>query len=73
VLRRVAGQAGAWLAPGGVLLTETGEEQAAAAVEVLTAAGLAAQVVTDEDDGTAVVATSRPGSAPRRGPAGGPR
>jgi release factor glutamine methyltransferase len=57
VLRRVAAQAGSWLAPGGALLTETGEEQAAVAVRVLTAAGLTARVVTDdEDDATAVVA-----------------
>jgi len=68
VLRRVAGRAGAWLAPGGVLLTEAGEEQAVVAVGVLTAAGLAAHVETDEDDATAVVATRRPGSAPRPGP-----
>jgi release factor glutamine methyltransferase len=59
VLRRVAAQARSWLAPGGVLLTETGEEQAAVAVGVLAAAGLTAHVVTDgEDDATAVVAES---------------
>jgi release factor glutamine methyltransferase len=73
VLRRVAAQAGAWLAPGGVLLTETGEEQATLAVGVLTAVGFAAHVVTGEDDVTVVVATGRRGSAPRRGPTPGPR
>nr|WP_218859928.1 putative protein N(5)-glutamine methyltransferase [Petropleomorpha daqingensis] len=56
VLRRVAAQAGDWLAPGGVLLTETGEEQAAAAVQVLTAAGFAAQARSDDDGATVVVA-----------------
>jgi release factor glutamine methyltransferase len=60
VLRRVAGRAGAWLAPGGVLLTEAGEEQAVVAVGVLAAAGLAAHVETDEDDRTAVVAVQTP-------------
>ena len=31
-----------WLAPAGLLFTETNEAQAAAAVEVITAAGLPA-------------------------------
>jgi release factor glutamine methyltransferase len=55
VLRRVAAEARDWLAPGGTLLTETGDRQAAVAARVLTEAGLAAQVVTDEDDATAVL------------------
>jgi release factor glutamine methyltransferase len=59
VLRRVAAQARSWLAPGGVLFTETGEEQAAVAVQVLTGAGLAAHVVTDEDDEAVVVVGAR--------------
>ena len=45
VLRRVATEASAWLAPGGHLLTESGERQAAGAVAVLGRAGLVARVV----------------------------
>ncbi|MCB7135298.1 putative protein N(5)-glutamine methyltransferase [Cellulosimicrobium marinum] len=60
VLRRVADAAPLWLAPGGVLLTESGERQAAGAVEVLASAGLAPRVVRDPEAGaTAVVATLR--------------
>jgi release factor glutamine methyltransferase len=40
VLRRLAGRAGHWLAPGGRLLCEIGEDQAPAAVALLAAAGL---------------------------------
>jgi release factor glutamine methyltransferase len=57
LLRRVAAEAGAWLAPGGVLLTETSDRQAPLACAVLAAAGLDPRVATDEDDeATAVVA-----------------
>ncbi|QGV79397.1 putative protein N(5)-glutamine methyltransferase [Streptomyces ficellus] len=49
VLRRVAAEAPGWLAPGGSLLFETSEHQAAAATGVVAAAGLAAHVVTCED------------------------
>ena len=41
VLRRLAPRAGHWLAPGGWLLCEIGEDQAEAAAALLTAAGLA--------------------------------
>jgi release factor glutamine methyltransferase len=40
VLRRLAPRAGRWLAPGGRLLCEIGEDQAEAAVALLAAAGL---------------------------------
>jgi release factor glutamine methyltransferase len=40
VLRRLAPRAGRWLAPRGSLLCEIGEDQAEAAVALLTAAGL---------------------------------
>ncbi|WP_432545723.1 putative protein N(5)-glutamine methyltransferase [Kineococcus sp. SYSU DK004] len=41
VLRRLAGQAPSWLAPGGHLVTEVGAPQAPAATAVLRGAGLA--------------------------------
>ena len=41
VFRRLAPRAGHWLAPGGWLLCEIGEDQAEAAAALLTAAGLA--------------------------------
>jgi len=62
VLRRVADDAAAWLAPGGVLLTETSDRQASAAVEVLGSGGLDARVAHDDDgEATAVVARRVPG------------
>jgi release factor glutamine methyltransferase len=60
VLRRVAGEAAAWLAPGGRLLTETSERQAAAAVQIVAAGGLATEVVSDDDLGATVVTGRRP-------------
>jgi release factor glutamine methyltransferase len=55
VLRRVAAGGHAWLAPGGRLLSEVSERQAPVAVAVLTAAGLAACTVADDDLGATVV------------------
>ncbi|MFF8864040.1 putative protein N(5)-glutamine methyltransferase [Streptomyces sp. NPDC015139] len=49
VLRRVAAGAHEWLAPGGCLLTETGEHQAAVAGEVLTRAGLTTRLAASEE------------------------
>jgi release factor glutamine methyltransferase len=61
VLRRVADAAPAWLAAGGVLLTETGGgAQAATATAVLRAAGLDAEVVEDDDLGATAVLGTRP-------------
>ncbi|HEV2894690.1 MAG TPA: putative protein N(5)-glutamine methyltransferase [Actinomycetota bacterium] len=45
VLRRLAPRAGHWLAPGGGLLCEVGEDQAEAAAALLTEAGLAGVAV----------------------------
>lgn len=55
VLRRVAAAARAWLAPGGVVLVETSEGQAAAMADAMTAAGLAPQVHADDESGATVV------------------
>ncbi len=60
VLRRVAAEAPAWLAPGGHLLTESGERQAAGAVAVLGRAGLVARVVRDDDIGATIVVGTLP-------------
>jgi len=62
VLRRVAADAGAWLAPGGHLLTEVSEGQLADVVAVLRGAGLDVRVVRDDEAGaTGVVGTRAPG------------
>jgi release factor glutamine methyltransferase len=55
VLRRVAAGAPDWLAPGGHLLIETSERQAAAAQAAFTAAGLIAQVASSADLGSTVI------------------
>jgi len=60
VFRRVVAGAVDWLAPGGHLLVEVGEEQTSAAVAALTAAGLAARVARSaEHDGAVVIGTRR--------------
>ncbi|MGJ4845364.1 putative protein N(5)-glutamine methyltransferase [Leifsonia sp. Le1] len=59
VQRRVAAEAGAWLAPGGSLLIETSGEQAARTAALFEEAGLLVRTVaSDEYDTTVVVATS---------------
>ncbi|WP_031513375.1 putative protein N(5)-glutamine methyltransferase [Streptomyces sp. NRRL F-5123] len=60
VLRRVAADAGGWLAPGGSVLVEAGERQAAAAAGVLGDGGLLARTATDDDLGATVVIGTRP-------------
>ncbi|MFF9914104.1 putative protein N(5)-glutamine methyltransferase [Streptomyces sp. NPDC013457] len=58
VLRRVAAEAPDWLAPGGHLLVETSERQAARAVETVSGCGLTPRVITSEElYATVVVAT----------------
>ncbi|MFF9851645.1 putative protein N(5)-glutamine methyltransferase [Streptomyces litmocidini] len=60
VLRRVAGEAPEWLAPGGHLLVETSERQAEAALAVMSAAGLVPRVVTSEEWWATIVVATRP-------------
>ncbi|MHB1431789.1 MAG: putative protein N(5)-glutamine methyltransferase [Streptosporangiaceae bacterium] len=55
VLRRVAGAAPRWLAPGGYLLSETSEQQADRAAETLHEAGLTPTVERSDELGVAVV------------------
>jgi release factor glutamine methyltransferase len=55
VLRRVAAGAPEWLAPGGHLLIETGERQAALAAAAFAASGLAVQIATSPDLNATVV------------------
>ncbi|MET7729923.1 putative protein N(5)-glutamine methyltransferase [Streptomyces sp. NPDC005402] len=49
VLRRVASEAPQWLAPGGRLLVETSERQAAAALDAFTHSGLAPRLAASEE------------------------
>jgi release factor glutamine methyltransferase len=59
VLRRVAAGAGAWLAPGGHLLSETSERQAPLAEAAFAASGLTARVASSADlDATVVIGRS---------------
>lgn len=60
VLRRVAGQAPRWLAPGGALLFEISDRQTARAAAVVHGAGLEPRVVTDEEAYATVVTAVRP-------------
>jgi release factor glutamine methyltransferase len=59
VARRVIAAAPDWLAPGGTLLFETGEEQVPDASAAVRAAGLAARVITDDERGATVVVGTR--------------
>jgi release factor glutamine methyltransferase len=60
ILRRVIDLAPKLLCPGGHLLIETGEAQVRAAVGHLTAAGLTATVLSDDDLGATALAGTRP-------------
>ncbi len=56
VQRRVAQGAAEWLAPGGVLLIETSQQQAGQTVRILTKAGMQTMVTSDEElDATVVL------------------
>jgi release factor glutamine methyltransferase len=59
VLRRVAGEAPLWLAPGGHLFVETGEDQAMAASGVMEAAGLSPRIVSSDQFHSTVVVGAR--------------
>jgi release factor glutamine methyltransferase len=59
VLRRVAAAAPQWLAPGGHLLVEASQRQAARAAAELTQAGLAARVDVSAEFRTAVLTGTR--------------
>jgi release factor glutamine methyltransferase len=56
--RRICATAREWLAPGGVIVIETGETQAAATAAQMTAAGLAPRIATDPDVGAVAVSAS---------------
>ena len=60
VLRRVLADARRWLAPGGHLLTELGDDQVPAALAACTRHHLAARVTTPADE-SATVLIARPG------------
>ena len=58
VLRRVAGQAPRWLAPGGHLLAETSQAQGPAAAEIVARAGLIARLASSgELNATVIIGT----------------
>lgn len=59
VLARVAAAAPRWLRPGGTVLCETSERQAARALAELSAAGLDGRTAVDEDLGATVVLGTR--------------
>lgn len=58
VARRIVAVAPRWLAPGGVLLVETGQRQAPALADAAAGVGLTPAVVHDENGGGTVVVAS---------------
>lgn len=58
--RRIAAEAADWLAPGGTLLIEAGEEQAVVSSALFAAAGLTSRIESDDDLGATVVVASAP-------------
>ena len=64
VQRRVAAEAWRWLAPGGPLLMETGERQAAQTADIFSRNGLLSRTARSEDwDATVVIGTKPPARA----------
>ncbi|MFC3996990.1 putative protein N(5)-glutamine methyltransferase [Nocardiopsis sediminis] len=64
LLRRVAARAPEWLAPGGHLLVETGDDQAPAAVAACDRSGLTARAAASDDHQATVIIATRPGASP---------
>ena len=60
VLRRILAEAPGWLTPGGVLLTELGEDQLGPALAEATRHGLTARARTAPDDSATLLIASRP-------------
>jgi release factor glutamine methyltransferase len=60
VLRRVSAAAPLWLAPGGHLLVETSDRQAAQTVETVARDGLIPRVISSEELNATVVIGTRP-------------
>jgi release factor glutamine methyltransferase len=60
VARRLVAGAPEWLAPGGAVLFEIGEEQRSAATAIVTAAGLVPRVATLEEVGATVIIGTGP-------------
>lgn len=58
--RRIAAEAPDWLAPGGRLLIEAGEEQAPVSAALFAAVGLTSRIESDDDLGATVVVASAP-------------
>ena len=58
--RRVAAEAGEWLAPGGSVLLEASPDQASTSAGLLAGVGLEAWTVEDEDLGAAAAVGTRP-------------
>jgi release factor glutamine methyltransferase len=65
VLRRVVAGARRWLAPGGRLFLELGEDQVATACELVAAAGLAVALGRDPETGGTVVSGRLPQHSPQ--------
>ena len=63
--RRIATGAPAWLAPGGVLLVETSPEQLPLTHAAMAAAGLATDVVVDDEVGGCVAVGVSPAAGER--------
>jgi release factor glutamine methyltransferase len=68
VLRRVIAGARLWLAPGGHLLSEISDRQAAVAVEAVAGGGLIPRVTSSEELDATVIIGTRPARPPRPDP-----